>query len=464
MASDHHQPLSALFERARAASGAALDAEAASSNSIDALERAIAACAAAASAANAAGASPSASNGGETADDLSARDLRWALVPGWEGLARAKRASAASSSSPVASKRAALLEASERLRGFLTACRELGVAPKEALATLEEADGGRGEEEEEDEEGKEGKGRPRALSISASNPEARRAAKIAAFRAKRELQSKLFKLREKEERRRKRASSSSSSAARKEGEIGGKNNAAADDDEDDEDELREAVLAEIALTCLSAADEVLAIKEEATMLRHALRREKEAEATGSGRGGRGGIGGGAKEDEDERKRREEAAAVATALRGAFSALSCDPSGGVGAARRPTFAPASVGAVSASALGGLGGGSSSAFDRGTAAASVFRPSHLLPTLSLEEFAGREVAEARGRSEADRARRAAAAAAARDRASSADDGGDDGKTEADGGVNLDRLRALDDWKDDHPYGYGNSKRRPAATGSK
>ena len=85
------------------------------------------------------------------------------------------------------------------------------------------------------------------------------------------------------------------------------------------------------------------------------------------------------------------------------------------------------------------------------------------MGLEEFADREVTEARARSEADRARRASAAAAASSR-SSADDGGDDTKTEADGGAGLDRLRALDDWKDDHPYGYGNSKRRPAATGSK
>ena len=48
-----------------------------------------------------------------------------------------------------------------------------------------------------------------------------------------------------------------------------------------------------------------------------------------------------KEEEEERKRREEAAAVATALRGAFSALSSGEKEGA----RPTFAPASVGASS-----------------------------------------------------------------------------------------------------------------------
>ena len=369
------------------------------------------------------------------------------------------------------------MEASERLREFLWACQGLGVAPKEALATLKEADDGGDDEEEEEEEGNDGR-RPPPLSVGASNPEARRAAKIAAFRAKRELHAKLSELRERAEKRRKKKGVSSS-ASRKEGE-GGKIDDETDDDDDDDDdeeELREAVLAEIALTCISAADEVLAIKEEATVLRHALRREREAEARGRGAGGGSG---GAREEAAERTRREEASAVAAALRGAFSALSSGGGGTATAAAaaataatsRPTFAPASAGAVSStSALGGLGslgslgitGGSSALFDRGAAQASVFRPSHLLPTMSLEEFADREVADARARSEADRARRASAAAAASE-GGSADDGGDDGKTEADGGVNLNRLRALDEWKDDHPYGYGNSKRRPAATGSK
>ena len=495
------RPLAALFERARAASTAALEGGStgsSSSSADDALDLAIAACSAAESAADAAGASPSASKnagrgGGETADDLSARDLRWVLVPGWGGLLRSKRASSSSSSSSsssLAAKRSALLEASERLKGFLSTCQELGVAPKEALATLKEADDGEEDEDEEEEEENGTRRRPPPpLSVGASNPEARRAAKIAAFRAKRELQAKLTQLREKAEKKKKKKKIGVA-AASKEGTNGkddddGEVDDDETDDDDDDEELREDVLAEIALTCLSAADEVLAIKEEATMLRHALRRERDAEARGGSGGGSGGASGGGasaaareKEEEEERKRREEAAAVATALRGAFSALSTGEKGGGRGGARPTFAPASVGAASAPALGGLFGpgpgvgvggitgiGSSSAFDRGAAAASVVRPSHLLPTMSVEEFAAREVAEARARSEADRARKAAAAAAAAAaRNSSADDGGDDGRTEADGGPMLDRLRALDDWKDDHPYGYGNSKRRPAATGSK
>jgi len=460
------RPLAALFERARAASSSALEGSSSSSSSIDdALARAIDACAAASSAAEAAGANAGA---GETADDLSARDLRWALPPGWRALLLAKKASNSASSS-VAQKFAALLEASEGLKGFLASCQELGVAPKEALATLKEA------EDDADDGGDDDGGEQRPpLSVGAFNPEARRAAKIAAFRAKRELQGKLAKLREKEEARRKKKRTSSSKAASApaaEAANEEDDDEEESDDEEDEEELREAVLAELALICIAAADEVLAIKEEATMLRHALRREREAEARGSGGSG---SGGGARKEEDddvERKRKEEASAVATALRGAFSALSTTSAAASASSQRPAFAPASVGA-SSSALGlgglglgglGLGASSSSLLDRGAAAASVFRPSHLLPTMSLEEFADREVADARARSEADRARRAAAAAAARD-ASSADDGGDDGRTEADGGVTLDRLRALDDWKDDHPYGYGNSKRRPAATGSK
>jgi hypothetical protein len=209
MASSDHQaarPLAVLFERARAVSSAALEGgSSSSSSSSDALDAAIAACSAAESAADAAGVSPSASaaDASETADDLPARDLRWVLVPGWDGLLRSRRASSSpdgaaasrssSSSSPryLAAKRSALLEASERLRGFLSACQRLGAAPNEALATLREADDGAAEEEdgEDDEHGGGGGGRGPLLSVGASNPEARRAAKIAAFRARRELQA-----------------------------------------------------------------------------------------------------------------------------------------------------------------------------------------------------------------------------------------------------------------------------------
>ena len=34
----------------------------------------------------------------------------------------------------------------------------------------------------------------------------------------------------------------------------------------------------------------------------------------------------------------------------------------------------------------------------------------------------------------------------------------------GPRLAAARAMDAWKDDHPYGYGDSKKRPTATGSK
>ena len=58
------------------------------------------------------------------------------------------------------------------------------------------------------------------------------------------------------------------------------------------------------------------------------------------------------------------------------------------------------------------------------------------------------------EASEAKAAAAAAAAK----AADPHGDG--LEEDGGPRLAAARAMDDWKDDHPRGYGNSKLRPTA----
>ncbi|KAK9917919.1 hypothetical protein WJX75_009572 [Coccomyxa subellipsoidea] len=80
------------------------------------------------------------------------------------------------------------------------------------------------------------------------------------------------------------------------------------------------------------------------------------------------------------------------------------------------------------------------------ASVFRPSHNLPTVTLAEQADREIAaaqraaEAQARAEAQRARAEA----------------EDKDTE----VETLRQRAWDDWKDDNPRGAGNSKLLPTA----
>lgn len=81
--------------------------------------------------------------------------------------------------------------------------------------------------------------------------------------------------------------------------------------------------------------------------------------------------------------------------------------------------------------------------------VFRPSHILPTLTVEQQGAIELAQARER-EAQHKQAEAEAAARRAAAASDDDDEEE----------LARSRAWDDFKDDNPRGWGNSKLRPCA----
>ncbi|KAK9838083.1 hypothetical protein WJX84_009718 [Apatococcus fuscideae] len=79
--------------------------------------------------------------------------------------------------------------------------------------------------------------------------------------------------------------------------------------------------------------------------------------------------------------------------------------------------------------------------------VFHPSHQLPTISIEQQGLIEMGVLQQQE-------AAAQAAQQHQASQVHAGSDD----EDAG--LERQRAWDDWKDEHPTGYGNSKLRPTA----
>lgn len=81
--------------------------------------------------------------------------------------------------------------------------------------------------------------------------------------------------------------------------------------------------------------------------------------------------------------------------------------------------------------------------------VFRPSHILPTLTVEQQGEIELSEARQR-EAQQQQADAARAAARAELCSDDEDEQE----------LARQRAQDDFKDDNPRGWGNSKLRPCA----
>ena len=75
-----------------------------------------------------------------------------------------------------------------------------------------------------------------------------------------------------------------------------------------------------------------------------------------------------------------------------------------------------------------------------------PSHILPTVSIEQQAEIELKQA---IEQQRRHLAVEQAANHDQES----------TDADD-EEIYRQRAWDDWKDEHPRGYGNSKLRPCA----
>eukprot|EP00210_Caulerpa_lentillifera_P006469 g6181.t1 len=73
--------------------------------------------------------------------------------------------------------------------------------------------------------------------------------------------------------------------------------------------------------------------------------------------------------------------------------------------------------------------------------VFRPSHILPTMTVEQFGALEKQRAEQREEAMLPQEG-----------DVEDGSD--------GEDVYKARAWDDWKDDHPRGYGNSKMKPCA----
>lgn len=81
--------------------------------------------------------------------------------------------------------------------------------------------------------------------------------------------------------------------------------------------------------------------------------------------------------------------------------------------------------------------------------VLRPGHILPTLTVEQQGEIELRQAREREARQKQAEAAAAAAAAEARS-------DDEDEA----ALAKQRAWDDFADDNPRGWGNSKLRPCA----
>ena len=121
-----------------------------------------------------------------------------------------------------------------------------------------------------------------------------------------------------------------------------------------------------------------------------------------------------------------------------------------ARRRPapeTYTIPSTSSAPAALFAAGPGGAADA--RARIAASVFRPGHVLPTKSLEEFADEEIAAARAR---DERQRAAAEREERRKAAMTEEEREDEEVA--------KARAWDDFKDENPTGWGNSKLRPCA----
>ena len=95
--------------------------------------------------------------------------------------------------------------------------------------------------------------------------------------------------------------------------------------------------------------------------------------------------------------------------------------------------------------GSGSGGTAMSQREELRQAVFRPSHVLPSMTVEEWGDIEVAQAmeRQRKEKEEAERR------KKKEGDNNDADDD----------VYRQRAMDDWKDDNPRGWGNSKLRPS-----
>jgi immunoglobulin-binding protein 1 len=91
------------------------------------------------------------------------------------------------------------------------------------------------------------------------------------------------------------------------------------------------------------------------------------------------------------------------------------------------------------------------DRQAMAQQVLRPGHILPTLTVEQQGMIELREAQQRGAQEKEAAAKAAAAAADTGRNSEDADEE---------RVAKQRAWDDFADDNPRGWGNSKLRPCA----
>ncbi|XP_043715966.1 PP2A regulatory subunit TAP46-like isoform X1 [Telopea speciosissima] len=344
----------------------------------------------------------------ETKDDISTTNLKYSLVPFYLGELMEK----------VAHKdRIQLLKISQaKLKEFISFCEAMELIPDEELQTSAQ-------------EG------PASLTDH-------RALKIARFKRQRAAELKLQEIKERRERRGRSSKAAALSTPIEAGEE--------DLLDDDGEEEREAWLTAISLALCKAFDLLEMLKKEEEML--SAVKEKQLQE-------------GDKEIDcdilDERTKRAEAWHRDAAVRAQFTRpaqpITCatfaqdviEGRAMVSQAHEHKHQPLLFGPASL-----VGGRLTS--ERERMAAQVFQPGHRLPTMSIEEAGLREM-EMMNKWQEMNARLMEEA----NNSSWHQEGrkpGPNNEEDEDDDAAVDKARAWDDWKDDHPRGAGNKKLTP------
>jgi immunoglobulin-binding protein 1 len=227
----------------------------------------------------------------------------------------------------------------------------------------------------------------------------------------------------------------------------------------DEQDERRYWAARLEQAGLEALDQRASLRQERLLLEHAASQQQ----------GRGGAGGGAANDPRARReaqwqqeRQRDRAAAASKLGTIADALAAAHGGGRGGAGGGAAGNNPL--LSASALAALTNRAPSAslsVDGADRAAlrqrALFTPYHSQPTMTIEEAGEEEMRDMQRREKQ-------AAEIAGERQREKQERGaycdEDGEEDDDDAVR--KARAWDDWKDTHPFGYGNSQRNPCPPG--
>ncbi|CAL9768120.1 unnamed protein product [Musa acuminata subsp. burmannicoides] len=336
----------------------------------------------------------------ETKDDVSTANLKYLLVPFYIGELTEKVAE---------DDRLKVLKISrDHLKEFISICEALELIPEEELE--------------------------RSSQRGANTPANQRAKKIARFKRQRATEAKLQEIKEKKERRWRSLRAAALSSPVEVGEE--------DVLDDDGEEEREAWLTTISLSICKAFDLLEMLKKEEEMLAAVKERQsKEGEDF-------------AQEILDERTKRAETwhrnAASKAAVSKPAEPITCatfaqdviEGRAQLSQAHEHKHQPMIFGPASL-----VGGRLTS--ERERMAAQVFQPGYRLPTMSIEEAGLREMEMMKKWQEWNvKLMEEANASWHKEGTTSTED--EDSEVE--------KARAWDDWKDDHPRGAGNKKLTP------